>query len=97
MASSFQVSGVSLRVKTCLSPSPVTRGMRIPVGSTSTGPTRNDGDSLVSVSWNQSRARASDLRGSTPLVACTFPPGAINNVRRTVCSGRTATDDSAAM
>ena len=65
--------------------------MRMPVGSTSTGPTRNDGDRRSSASWNQSRASASALRGAMPLVTWTLPPGFISNVSRTVWPGRIVT------
>ena len=64
-------------------------GNRIVCGSTRTGPTRNDGARRVSASVVQSRSRAIDLQGTSPLETCSECPGSISRVSRTVWPGRT--------
>src|SRR6185437_344257 len=68
IASSCQPSGPSRWVSTWRWPSAVTAGSRTWPGSTSTGPTRTDGDSFSRPGAYQARCSAIVARGTSPQV-----------------------------
>ena len=88
IGSSRHVVSVPRRVQSCPPASRLLTGIRTSSGSISTGPTRNEGSSRASAGAVQSRTSSIDLRGTIPLVTCTFAAGSRNRVSRSVRPGR---------